>query len=240
MTLHRRTAPGRFAALAALLALAALPAGADWLVTRQGGRVETRGAWETKGKLVVFRTMDGTLSSLRTSEVDLEASRKATAEAARARSATAEAPAKPAERKPSVLVLTDKDVRHAEETSSGTGEGASAAAGEKAAADLSVSTWDRSADPGEGHVVITGTLVNTAAGSTATGIALAVSLVDEDGRTLGRADAVLTSNALPPRQQSSFRAEFPGVFSFSDVKFDARSTQLKTGAPEPEEAANGG
>jgi hypothetical protein len=240
MTPRTLSAPRRLAVLAALLGLASLPAGADWLVTRQGGRVETRGAWEVKGKLVVFRTMDNTLSSLRTSEVDLEASRKATEEADRARSEAAAAPAKPPVRKPSVLVLTDKDVRHVEEGSSGTADGTPAAAGETAREDLTVANWERSADSAEGHVVITGTIRNTAAGSTATGVNLTVSLFDESGRQVGSAEAVLTTNALPAGQQSGFRAEFPGVFAFSDLKFAPKGTLLKAGPPEPEPAASGG
>jgi hypothetical protein len=236
----RPSAPRRLAALAALLGLAALPAGADWLITRQGGRVETRGAWETRGKLVVFRTMDGTLSSLRLTEVDLEASRRATEEAVRARAARAEAPAKPPVKKPSVLVLTDKDVRHVEEASSGAADGAPEEAAEKAADDLAVANWERSADPAEGHVVITGTIRNAAAGSTATGVNLTVSLFDESGRQVGSAEAVLTTTALPSGQQSGFRAEFPGVFAFSDVRFAPKGLQLKAGPPEPEPAASGG
>jgi hypothetical protein len=238
MSRRQRTAPRRLAALLLPALLASLPAGADWLVTRQGGRVETREPWEVKGKLVVFRTLDGTLSSLRLTEVDLEASRKATEEAARARAAAAEAPAKPAKR-PSVLVLTDKDVRHVEEAPPGE-EGAPAAPGEKAVDDLTVTNWERSADPAAGHVVITGTLRNAAAGSTATGILLVVSLFDETGRQLGAADAVLTSNALPAGQQSGFRVEFPGVFAFAEVKFAPKGVQLKTGPPEPGTPVNGG
>ena len=66
-------------ALAAILAAGpALPAKADWLVTREGARVETQGAWKVKGKLVVFHTSTGKLSSLRVAEVDLDASRRAT------------------------------------------------------------------------------------------------------------------------------------------------------------------
>lgn len=240
------TVPGRLAALlglAALTGLATLPAGADWLVTRQGGRVEIRGAWEVKGKLVVFRTLDGALSSLRLTEVDLEASRKATEEARNARAA-AEATKPPEKKKPPILVLTDKDVRHVEETSAAPAEAASAGTGEgeKAVEDLTVGTWERASDPGAGHVVITGTLRNAAASSTATGILLLVSLYDDTGTQIGTAEAVLTSTALPPGEQSGFRAEFPGVFSFARLEFDPKSVQLKTGPgpAEPEAPASGG
>ena len=64
-----------------LLLAAATPAAADWLVTRTGERIEIRGPWQLKSKLVVFTRVDGSLASLRVSEVDLKASERATAEA---------------------------------------------------------------------------------------------------------------------------------------------------------------
>ena len=62
--------------------LLAAPLGADWLVTRDGGRVETDGPWTVKGRQVVFTLPSGTLASLRLDDVDLEASEAATAEVA--------------------------------------------------------------------------------------------------------------------------------------------------------------
>ncbi len=48
------------------------PAAADWLVTKDGARIETEGPWKTKGAMVVFTSAKGTLSSLRLDEIDLE------------------------------------------------------------------------------------------------------------------------------------------------------------------------
>ncbi|MEE8524590.1 MAG: hypothetical protein V3T72_11720 [Thermoanaerobaculia bacterium] len=83
---------------------------ADWLVTRDGAKVETRGAWEVRGRMVIFTQPGGTLSSMRLAEVDLDASRAATEAAA------APPPPAPAEEKPrpSVLTLTDDDVGRGE------------------------------------------------------------------------------------------------------------------------------
>lgn len=98
--------------LALTLVAAATPAvtRADWLVTREGARVETRGAWEVRGRTVVFTRPEGTLSSMRLGEVDLEASRAAT------EAAIAPPPPAPAEDKPRppVLTLTDEDVGRGE------------------------------------------------------------------------------------------------------------------------------
>jgi len=94
-----------------LVALAAgAPARADWLVLRDAGKVETRGPWQERGKLVVFTDGAGKLRSLRAAQVDLEASRAETAAAA----ARAAAPSpSPAGRRAPVLVLTDEQVAHA-------------------------------------------------------------------------------------------------------------------------------
>ncbi|RMH15898.1 MAG: hypothetical protein D6696_19500, partial [Acidobacteria bacterium] len=72
---RRRRAP----ALALILAAAlAGPTAADYLVTRGGERIETRGPWTVKGRMVIFTDARGTLSSLRLEEVDLAASEEAT------------------------------------------------------------------------------------------------------------------------------------------------------------------
>jgi hypothetical protein len=229
------TLAGRLAVLAALSGLAGFPASADWLITREGAKVETKGPWEVKGKLVVFHLADGSLSSMRLTEVDLDLSRKATEEALRAKAEAEEAKGKPAERKAPVLVVTDKDVRHVDPATAT----ATPAAGEPAVADtLAVANWDRTPDPGDGHVVITGSLVNSSSTTTATGITLSVVLVDEAGNPVGTAQAILTANVLPPGQQSGFRAEFPDVFTFSNLKFEPKSVKLET-APEPAPASEG-
>lgn len=64
----------------ALCAAAAAPAAADWLVLKNGARVETLGPWTEKGKQIVYTTVaEKRLVSIRVSDVDLEASREASA-----------------------------------------------------------------------------------------------------------------------------------------------------------------
>jgi hypothetical protein len=65
--------------VAAALLLAAAPLGADWLVLKDGNRIETHGPWREKGRQIVFTLPNGQLSALRATEVDLAASRAATA-----------------------------------------------------------------------------------------------------------------------------------------------------------------
>ena len=46
---------------------------ADWLIARDGTRVETRGPWWVKGKQITFYTKVGVFASIRTADVDLDA-----------------------------------------------------------------------------------------------------------------------------------------------------------------------
>ena len=92
---------------AALLGTA-LPVAADWLITREGDRIETLGPWKVQGKRVVFTLPDGTLSSLRVADVDFPASEKATAPVQDAPMVPDPASAEP--RKPRT-VLTNDTVR---------------------------------------------------------------------------------------------------------------------------------
>src|SRR5438270_56327 len=154
---RRGIVPGIVLTLLALGAAAAHPARADWLVTRDGGRVETQGPWQLKGKLVVFtRAGDGSLSSLRTADVDLGASAKVTADAKI--QAAAPPPAEAPKKK--LAVLTDASFPKAAPP---------AAAAEKTAdpdkkapapsGPVVVGSWQRS--EGDGGLVIEGTLHNT-------------------------------------------------------------------------------
>ena len=98
---------------AALLLTLALPAAGDWLVTREGARIELQGRWKIQGKTVVFTRADnGKLSSLRLSDVDLPASEQATATANAPAVAPVPEPAAAMPAKPR-QVVTDKDLRPA-------------------------------------------------------------------------------------------------------------------------------
>lgn len=205
---------------------AAPPVKADWLVTRDGGRVETRGAWKVKGKLVVFTQTDGALASLRLSEVDLEASRKVT-EGSRAE---AEKPPAPEPPKKKLASLTDADFKKA------TPQGSTAAAPPEAApaapaGAVSVTSWKR-ADQEQG-LNIEGTLHNNTE-DMVINAAVEVQLYNEAGDRVGTAPALLTTTSLTPKGTVDFRASFPGVFAFSDIRFEARGVPLDM-SPAPEQ-----
>lgn len=242
----RPAAGGLIGPIVAGLLAAAAPAGADWLVIREGGRVETRGSWEVKGKLVVFHTADGTLASLRLTDVDLDASGAATREAEQRKVAKAEAVKIRPARRPSIASLSDKDFRKIEppvpaaDAAKPEDSNAPAAPEEPAPPGLAVATWER-ATGADGHAVITGTLQN-ASGTMATDVRLGVAIYDEEGRLIARGLATVASPAVPPGQQTGFRAEFPGFFAFADVRFEPSSVNLSSGpaaAPAVEEGDGG-
>lgn len=215
-------------ALAALLAGVAGPAAADWLVTKEGAKVETQGAWTVKGKLVVFKTADGKLASLRVADVDLDASRNATEEAVAAQAQAEAEPEKPAEpeRRKSVRTITDKDVRQAgapaaPDSPEGSAPGPTSGPG------VVVDTWKQDRDSQDGHVVITGSLQN-ASGATAVDLQLRVMLYDESGSPMATSQAAIASQALPPGEKVMFRADFPGYFSFATLKFEPQGRRLAT------------
>ena len=229
-----RLLPALLAAAAVLVPAAA--ARADWLVTRDGGRVETAGAWQVKGKLVVFKTAAGDLASLRLAEVDLETSRAVTAEAAAAAAASEEVAKEPPPKRRPVRVLTDKDFPRAQPAE----PAAPGAAGEAAKppeapegklAPLQVVSWERGRDSFDGHAVITGTLHNTGV-DVAADSGLIVRLYDEEGGLVASVAAELTATSLPAGESTGFRADFPGVFVFAAVKFETSAMRLET-APEP-------
>lgn len=100
--------------LCAIGLLGPIPSAADWLVPKDGAPFEIQGTWTVKGRMVVFTLPNGTLSSIRLSEVDLDAS-KAHTEAMEAPPAPAEPePDATAAAKEPVMVLTNRDVGEGE------------------------------------------------------------------------------------------------------------------------------
>ena len=230
-------------AVAAGLCLGAGSAGADWLVLRDGSRVETRGPWRVDGRLVVFTGTDGTLSSLREGEVDLAASRRATQEAAAPKPAAAPAPA-PASRK-AVRRFTNADIppgRLEPPASPAAGEGEAPAEGEataelSSAAELIVVASEEGEHPVDGHLVVTGALANGAR-DTATAVRLTVRVHGPEGDVIESRQATLERSALPPDAETGFRVEFPGVFAAFAVTFQPEAVMvLGGGAAEPAEEA---
>jgi hypothetical protein len=231
--LHRAVT-GAAAALA-MLWVGLGPARADWLVTREGAKVEIKGPWTVKGKSVTFTLPNGTLASMRLAEVNLEASAAATAAAAAAKTA-AETPAAAPAARTAVMVLTDADVAHtSDEPAAQPAEGAAATATDKPAdtttgAAVTVTAWDKDFSQIDNGVVVTGTVRNNGK-SVAAALNVEVRLYDDKGELVSTAPATLSAEALEPGAAARFRAVFPGVLTFMAAKFDIDSTPISKEAP---------
>jgi len=210
---------------AGALAGAAAPAGADWLVMRDGGKVETKGPWKVDGRRVLFSQLNGTLSMLRTEEVDLD---RSAIETARAVEAAAAVPAPEPKRAP-VLVLTEKDLPPVREA-----DLAEEAAAATPPTTLNVVSWEKIETAGGEGVEIFGTVQNTGTDAV-TAPRIMVMIYAEDGGLMATAEGTVNAGAVPPGKSANFRAAFPGVPDFADVKFDVQGNLYKTQPPPPAE-----
>jgi hypothetical protein len=212
-------------------------ANADWLVTTDGATVETRGAWEVKGAMVIFTSPNGVLSSLPLSAVNLEASQVHTQKMIEAAGASeAEAPVK----RQAVMVITDADVHHVD-TSAPSAEDvdevaegvATPATAGRAGSSLAVTDWDESYNVDENSVEVTGTLRN-AGRNPATSISLSVLLYSDSGTLLGKREARIAKPALNPGESTGFVASFTSGLTFSEARFDiqSRGFQIHESTPE--------
>lgn len=226
-------------AAAVFLAGFASSSSADWLVTRDGGRVETRGPWKVKGKLVVFTRAEGQLASLRVTDVDWAASERATAQAAEAAQKPPEEESAPAESpKESRWVLTDANFQQAAPPPPASEESAKPAAEETDAVGrprmaVVVEGWERKDHPD--GLEIAGTLRNPGT-EIAAEIGVTVRLYDETGALVATGEGRIGTPALGPGEAAAFRAAFPGVFSYAEAKFDVRGYGMRIKAAPAEEA----
>ncbi len=208
---------------------------ADWLVCHDGERVETRGPWKVERSLVVFKTANGSLSSLRLADIDLEASVRATVEAKAETprlpaSDETTTPAEPAAAKRlPVLVLTNKNVGRAEDPVELDPEEAmddSDASPEAEPSPLEVISWRQAGNLEITGVEILGTLRNDSA-NIVTGAGVQVSLFDHEGQLIARRDAFLDAVSIAGRGTTGFRALFPGVDVFDgEPVFEVRAREL--------------
>jgi len=231
----RRKASGAAAAAIILAGLAA-PAAADWLVTRDGLRVETKGPWKVKGKLVVFTRTEGQLASLRVTDVDWAASERATAAAAEAAQAPPPnaADASPEAPKESRWVLTDSDFRSAPRASAPEEKEEAPAAEETDVAGrprlpVELGGWERRDRPD--GLEIAGTLRNSG-NEIAAEVGVTVRLYDETGALVATGEGRIGAPSIGPGETTGFRASFPGVFTYAEAKFDVRGYGMRIKAVE--------
>ena len=226
---------GRQTTTRILLTVLALMGGsateADWLVMQDGSHLETKGTWTIEGERLVFSLPNGTLSSLKLSDVDLEASHKASLPPD-PQAGDSDEPTSPTQK--ALFVLTDADVRHpsdsaADEPTSSSGSSSGPAEREEP---LQAINWkDIGGLDGDG-VVLAGTVRNFG-DAVAAGLTLSVTLHDGDGSVLVTNAATLGASSLGPGKSTSFKAEFPGFFGFSATRFKFSYQPLKTNVAPP-------
>lgn len=207
----------------AVLLVLTSSAAADWLVMQDGSRLETQGAWETKGRLLVFTSAAGKLASVRVSEVNLDASAEATREAREAAEAEkSQEPVEAPRRNSPVLVLTDADVAHVDDDGPAAPEGEEEPDSTTATSPLTVVNWEQQeATDGQG-VIVRGTLRNDGT-RVATRIEVIVQVLNSEGEIVGTQTAQLTSSNLGATEILNFRAQFPDLNGFDTARFDITS-----------------
>jgi hypothetical protein len=219
------------------------PAAADWLVTRDGARIETRGPWRVEGRKVLFDLPNGTLSMIRVDEVDLDKSAVATAEA-RTAATNPEPVAEP--KKEPVLRLTEKDIPPmgaaalaAALAEDETAEAAPAAEGGTA---LEVISWEKTEAGGGEGVDVFGTIRNNSPNMIVSPT-LVAAIYDSDGGLLATNSGVVNAPSIAAGKTANFRVTFNGLTDFAAVKFDAQGrgykqrTDAEAGQPDESEEA---
>ena len=224
--------------LLAMAAGGAAPGAADWLVTTDGSRVETKGPWKVDGRRVIFTLPNGTLSAMRASEIDFEASEAATAAA----NAPPPAPvAEDAKKEPlpePVLVLTNKDI-----APGAVPDDPDAPARPEVLPSIAerepvqVISWNRY-EQDDGSIELRGTVRNTGA-SVAANIRVQATVKDEDGAEIATGNAFLGKASLVSGRSTTFRVVLPDVDDFTgNPEFKVTSTELTIGgAARPRETA---
>lgn len=221
--------------VAAALAAAAGGARADWIVTTEGARLETKGPWKVDGRRIVFTLPNGVLSALRAEEVDLDQSALVTQEAAEAARRAAEPKVEP-KREP-VYRLTEKDIppsitggEEAAEAAEGT---AGAAAAAPAAATLEVASWEKAQNAAGDGVDVFGTIRNGTRVNI-TSPSLMAMIYGPDGGLIATAEGTVNAGAIGPTGSANFRVSFPGVPDFTAIKFDVQGRGFNTQPQEGE------
>ncbi len=227
--------PGRTLGwLAVVLSVVSIPSpiAADWLVNQDGDRIETTGPWQVKRSLILFTRPNGTLASVRLSEIDLEASRQATAEAIRVTRGgpgSVDSPTQPTPR--SVRVIDHRSVKAAVEVEDNASDAAPADDPPNAAptvppSPVEVVFWEELIPPSADGITIAGTLRNTSP-QLVTDVRVEVSLFEAEGSEVGRARAFVGTTSLAAQSTTTFRALFPNVLGLvGQPQFEIRGQAL--------------
>ena len=186
-----------------------LPAVADILALRDGGRVVTAGRWSVDGSVVVFTRPDGSLASIRLKSVDLKASGSSDLGRGRAGTGSLSEHLESAEptREP-VLVLTDRDVPKATPDSVASNPASGSSATSRRSSPVRVETWVE-IEGADGYEIV-GHLRNR--GRVGERVyRVSVDLRGRDGKLVQSAMALPRQSVLEKGAATTFRARFRDV-----------------------------
>lgn len=215
-TVHSSTV--RFFFFVLVIFLLAPAVSADWLVTKEGARIETKGPWKVKGAVVVFTLPNGTLSSMRVRELDLDQSALVTAEANQPPEEEAEE-GEEAPPKPVVAEFTNKNIRRAapqgdsegspEQDGEG-GEGGGGPARAVVTPPYEVLAWNVVPRPDIEGIEVRGTLRNGGE-DTVANVTVVLRLVTPDNAFVEERRGNLQSTLLRAQAATNFSAAFPNL-----------------------------
>ena len=221
----------RGGALLVALACAGSPVAADWLVTKDGARIETRGPWKVDGRRVLFTLPNGTLSAIRSDEIDLDQSAVVTTEAKTP--PAVRVPKEPVKKEP-VLRLTEKDIPPSPVfDAEGEGENGSKEKAEDPTSALEVISWEKTEMSSGDGVEIFGTIRNNGKNMIVSP-ALLVAVYDADGGLLATNSGVVNSPQIAAGKTANFKVDFTGFVDFASAKFDAQGRGYKQNSPAAE------
>ena len=217
------------------LMAAALPAAAEVLILRDGGRVVTAGRWTVDGGVVVFTRPDGSLVSIRLKNIDLDASRSNGGEAGLPGMETPSgAPEAPARSRRPVLVLTDRDVPRATSGVAPTDGRLGGTTSGHRASPVEVESWIEREEAGGMEVV--GNLRNRSRAAQRL-YGVSVDLRDGDGDMIQSVYVLPKERLLAPGATTAFSARFREVGEGRyRPSFKVDSARAAGGPGEPETA----
>jgi hypothetical protein len=226
-----------------VLVLAGAVASADVIVLKGGAVINLKKPPEVRGNTVLLTRTDGTLLSVRASEIDRGATAAARSTAAApkppvaapAPAATLVEAARATREVPKARVkISDADVSHHEAAAQASGE---AAAGEAAPevdasagagrVEVAEYTQEKSGDA----LVVRGSLKNPGA-TPAAGVRMSVTAIDTKGQAISSADAGLSNAVIDPSRTVAFSVTIPvGGRVVGSIRFSPRWISSAPAAP---------
>jgi hypothetical protein len=225
-----------------VLVLAGSVASADVVVLKGGAVINLKRPPEVRGNTVLLTRTDGTVLSVRATEIDRSATVAARAAAGPPTppptpvpAATLAGAARAAREVPKARVkISDADVSHREAAAQASGE---AAAGEHAPevdpsagagrVEVGEYTQEKSGDA----LVVRGTLKNPGA-TPASGVRMSVTAIDGKGQAIASADAGLSNAVIDPARTVAFSVTIPvGGKPVTSIRFTPRWASAAPAAP---------